>query len=62
MASPERLYRGSVRVLSAVILLIGIALLVRTTTAGGGVLGYVLGVAFVGVGAGRIYIDSRIGE
>jgi hypothetical protein len=37
---------------------IGVALIVETAVAGGGV-GYLLGVLFLGLGAGRIYLLRR---
>ena len=63
MADPERLYRGSVRALSVVMLAFGLAILVVTLVAGGGPLsiGVLLGLAFVGVGAGRLWLASRMG-
>ena len=62
MASPERIYHGLTRVLSLIFVAVGIALLVATLGAGGGPLsvGTVLGVAFVGIGAGRLWISSRM--
>jgi hypothetical protein len=47
--------------MSLVMIIIGVALVVRTIAlgAGPGALGIVLGVAFIAVGAGRIYIQSR---
>jgi hypothetical protein len=59
----ERLYRGSVKALSAVMLCFGVAILVITIVAGGGPLsiGVLLGVAFVAVGAGRFWLASRMG-
>jgi hypothetical protein len=44
-------------VLSVVMVLIGVAMLVRTLTAGGGPvsLGLILGVLFVAAGAGRLW-------
>ena len=38
---------------------IGIALLAVTTAQGGGVVGYVLGALFIGLGAGRIALERR---
>jgi hypothetical protein len=62
MASPERIYRGSVRALSVTFLVIGLAILVATLAAGGGPLsvGTLLGVAFVAVGAGRLWVSARM--
>ena len=61
MPSPERIYRGSVRAFSLVFLLIGLLILVSTLANGGGPLslGVVLGVAFLAVGGGRLWIASR---
>ena len=61
MASPERIYRGSVRIMSLVFAALGLALLVSTLANGGGPLsvGVLLGVAFLAVGAGRLWIASR---
>ncbi len=42
-------------VFAAALIALGIALLVQTARAGGGV-GYLLGVLFIGLGAGRLYL------
>jgi hypothetical protein len=49
------------RILASVIVLLGIVMIARTITAGGGPLsvGVVLGVAFVAVGIGRLYLALR---
>ncbi len=62
MASPERIYRGSVRALSVAFVAIGLAILVTTLAAGGGPLsvGTLLGVAFVTVGVGRLWVSARM--
>jgi len=59
--SPERLYRGSVRALSLVFFVLGLLILMSTLANGGGPLsvGTLLGVAFLAVGAGRLWIASR---
>jgi hypothetical protein len=49
-------YRGAIAVFGVVFVGIGIALLVVTTAHGGGVLGYLLGVLFIGLGLGRLYL------
>lgn len=51
------------RVLSALMIVIGVALVVRTLAAGGGAgaVGIVLGVLFVLAGAGRLWVASRSG-
>lgn len=61
MASPERIYQSSVRLFSLVFLALGLVILVSTLANGGGPLslGVVLGVAFLAVGAGRLWIASR---
>jgi len=61
MASPERIYRGSVRAFSIVFVGLGLVLLVSTLAAGGGPLsvGVLLGIAFLAVGAGRLWIATR---
>jgi hypothetical protein len=61
MASPERIYRGSVRAFSLVFCGLGLVLLASTLANGGGPLsvGVLLGVAFLAVGAGRLWIASR---
>jgi hypothetical protein len=61
MSSPERIYRGSVRLFSLVFAALGLALLVSTLANGGGPLavGTLLGVAFLAVGVGRLWIASR---
>jgi len=58
----ERLYRSSVRVLSALFVVLGIAIVAVTLSAGGGVLstGLLMGVAFIGVGAARLWMASRM--
>jgi len=62
MATPERIYRGSVRALSVAFLLIGLAILGTTLVNGGGPLsvGTLLGVAFIAVGAGRLWVSARM--
>ena len=60
--SPEGIYHGSVRAFSLVMAGLGIAILVVTLAAGGGPLsiGILLGVAFVAVGVGRLWVASRM--
>jgi hypothetical protein len=47
--------------MSVLMMLIGVALVVRTLTAGGGAAatGVLLGVLFVAAGAGRLYLQFR---
>jgi hypothetical protein len=61
---PERnLHRSSTRVLSALMLLLGLAMLVSTVSRGGGVLsiGVVMGLLFTLAGGGRLYVSLRSG-
>jgi hypothetical protein len=61
VASPERIYRGSVRAFSLVFIALGLLILISTLANGGGPLsvGTLLGLAFLAVGAGRLWIASR---
>jgi hypothetical protein len=61
VTSPEQVYRGSVRALSLVFLVLGLVILVSTLVGGGGPLsvGFLLGLAFLAVGAGRLWVASR---
>ena len=49
------------RLLPSLMVLIGLALIVRTLTLGGGALaiGLIFGVLFVAAGAGRLYLEAR---
>jgi len=53
------LYRRSVFAFGLVAIALGIALLAETAAAGGGSTGYLLGVLFVGLGLGRIFLLRR---
>jgi hypothetical protein len=48
-------------VLSALMVVVGVAIIVRTVAAGGGALalGLLLGLLFVAAGAGRLYAERR---
>jgi hypothetical protein len=61
MARGRQLQNSSTRVLSIVMIVIGIALIVRTLAAGGGAVatGIVLGVLFVLAGLARLYMQLR---
>jgi uncharacterized membrane protein HdeD (DUF308 family) len=61
MARGRQLHNSSTRVLSIVMIVIGIALIARTLIAGGGTLatGIVLGVLFVLAGVARLYLQLR---
>ena len=61
MARGRQLHSSSTRVMSVVMIVIGIGLVVRTLVAGGGALatGLVLGVLFVLAGVARLYLQLR---
>jgi hypothetical protein len=61
MPAPSQLRNASTRAMSAAFVVIGIALVVRTIAAGGGAAatGIIIGVLFVGAGAGRLYLTLR---
>ena len=52
---------GATQLLSALMVVIGLAMVVRTLAGGGGAvaLGLVLGVLFVAAGAGRLWAERR---
>jgi hypothetical protein len=54
----ERAYLGSTRILSALLVLLGLAMVVAALARGGGplALGVVLGVLFTLLGAGRLWL------
>jgi hypothetical protein len=60
---PRDIHRGATQVLSTAMLVIGVAMIVSTLARGGGPLaiGLVMGVLFVGAGAGRLYVSRRAG-
>jgi hypothetical protein len=49
------------RLMPSLMVLIGLALIVRTLSLGGGALaiGLIFGVLFVAAGAGRLYLEAR---
>ena len=51
-------YDSTVLVISLLFAGIGVALIVQTARYGGGV-GYVLGILFLGLGVGRIYLRRK---
>jgi hypothetical protein len=61
MPRRRQLYSSSTRVLSIAMIVIGVALIVRTLAAGGGAIatGLILGVLFVAAGAARLYLQRR---
>jgi hypothetical protein len=62
--SGERVYRGAVRGFSLALVLIGLAVLAVTLASGGGPLsvGVLMGIAFLAVGAGRLWVSSKVGK
>jgi hypothetical protein len=62
--SSDRLYHGAVRAFSLAFLAIGIVVLVVTLANGGGPasVGFLLGIAFLVVGAGRLWLAARSGQ
>ena len=58
------MHGAATTVLSSVIVVLGVALVVRTLTEGGGpaAIGVLLGVLFVAAGAGRLYLQRERGE
>jgi hypothetical protein len=55
----SNLHRRSVFVFGLIAIGLGIALLAETVVIGGGSTGYVLGVLFVALGVGRLYLLRR---
>jgi hypothetical protein len=60
----ERIYRGAVRGFSFTFIAVGLAVFVMTLANGGGPasLGFLLGLAFVGIGVGRLWAGARMGR
>jgi hypothetical protein len=54
-----RPYSLVVTAFSAVFVVIGVALLVRTASAGGGLVGYVLGALFIVLGVARFTLERK---
>ncbi len=57
-------HRSAVRFLSTMMVLVGVALVIRALAGGGGILstGVIIGVLFVAAGAGRIWLTYRGGH
>jgi hypothetical protein len=62
MPEPRDLHRQTTGLLSVVLVILGVAMIVRTIVAGGGGLafGLLMGVLFIAAGVGRIYINMRL--
>jgi hypothetical protein len=58
------IYRHAVRAFSAAFVAIGLVVLAVTLANGGGPasVGVLMGIAFVAVGVGRLWIGSRMGQ
>jgi hypothetical protein len=54
-----RAYSVAVLVFAVLFVALGVALLVRTASAGGGVVGYVLGALFVILGVARFTLERK---
>jgi hypothetical protein len=54
-----RTYSVAIVVFSLLFVAIGVALLVRTVAAGGGVVGYVLGALFIALGVARFVVERK---
>jgi hypothetical protein len=52
-------YSVAVMAFAAIFVAIGVALLVRTATAGGGVVGYLLGALFIVLGVARFTLERK---
>ena len=61
MSKQQQLRRSYTRVMSVILIVLGIVLVIRTISAGGGpaAAGVLLGVLFVFAGAGRLYLQYR---
>ena len=61
MSKQQQLRRSYTRLMSVILILLGIVLVIRTISAGGGpaAAGVLLGVLFVFAGAGRLYLQYR---
>ena len=49
-------YRGGIAVFGVLFVVIGIALVIVTAVHGGAVFGYLVGVLFIALGVGRLYL------
>jgi hypothetical protein len=53
------MHAGTSNVLAFVMIVLGIAFLVRTASLGGGEVGIILGIGFLAAGVGRLYVNRR---
>jgi hypothetical protein len=58
MPAPRDMHRATTRLFSVVMLVLGVAMIVRTVTMGGGpiAIGVILGALFILAGAGRLWV------
>jgi uncharacterized membrane protein HdeD (DUF308 family) len=58
---PQQVHQMSTRVMSILMIIIGIVIVVRTLIAGGGALatGILIGLLFMAAGAARLYLQFR---
>lgn len=63
MTDARSVHRGATRLMSTIMVLLGLAMLVGTVVEGGGPisLGVLLGILFIAAGAARLYLASRMG-
>ena len=54
-----KVHAGLTTLLSVVTMGLGVALIARTLAAGGGQLGIIVGLLFVALGAGRLYLARK---
>ena len=61
MSGSQRIGSTGTRILAPLIAILGLAIIVRTLSAGGGPLsiGVLLGVVFLAIGGGRLYLAQR---
>lgn len=60
--SGPRVYQGAVRAFSLTFVAVGLAVLIVTLVNGGGPasIGFLMGLAFVGIGIGRLWAGARM--
>lgn len=60
--SGQRVYQGAVRAFSLTFVAVGLVVLIATLANGGGPasVGFLLGLAFVGIGIGRLWAGARM--
>jgi hypothetical protein len=49
-------YRLSITITSLALIVLGVAIIVRTALAGGGLVGFLIGPLFAAAGLGRLYL------